>query len=377
MPDEPLVRGGDTPPKSAAGRQLMVRLIMVLVVAAIAAAGAWWYFSGRQTAPEWDRAADLSLAAPAGDAFRAETPWVTLKLAPTRAGQPNTLRVGFDWPEGTPEAASAPRPNIVAVTTAPVGDASAPQALALSPDSTGTDALSGSVTFTKGGWWRLSVEVDGAQQAASFYVLIPDPNVNGPGAVAGNATTADGEALYKRGLTGITSLNSVRYTQWQADGKGNAGISEHAVTAGGPDEPPGFSYRALGGMEAVVIGTTRWVKLPNEFGWTEQEGAISVPPSQWGEEYAGATQFTVLGEETIDGMQTQILSFLVPEVTEPRRQSAAWYLWWVDTESGRVRREAMVSRIHYMRNTFSDFDVPVALAPPISESAPAAGTPQP
>jgi hypothetical protein len=130
-------------------------------------------------------------------------------------------------------------------------------------------------------------------------------------------------------------------------------------------------------MEAIVIGTTRWVKLPNDLGWTEQEGAVSVPPAQWGEEYAGATQFTVLGEESIDGVSTQIVAFLVPEVTEPRRQSAAWYLWWIDTESGRVRREAMASRIHYMLNTFSDFDVPVVLAPPASEATPAAGTPLP
>jgi hypothetical protein len=130
-------------------------------------------------------------------------------------------------------------------------------------------------------------------------------------------------------------------------------------------------------MEAVVIGTTRWVKLPGDLGWTKQEGAVSVPPSQWGEEYAGATQFTILGEETIDGARTQILSFLVPEVSEPRRQSAAWYLWWVDSESGRVRKEAMVSRVHYMLNNFGDFDVPVALTPPDQIGTPVAGTPTP
>jgi hypothetical protein len=33
----------------------------------------------------------------------------------------------------------------------------------------------------------------------------------------------------------------------------------------------------------------------------------------------------------------------------------------------------MVSRLHYMRNAFSDFDVPIALAPPGDAATPVAG----
>jgi hypothetical protein len=36
----------------------------------------------------------------------------------------------------------------------------------------------------------------------------------------------------------------------------------------------------------------------------------------------------------------------------------------------------MVSRLHYMRNTFSDFDVPIVLSPPQEAATPvASGTP--
>ena len=64
-----------------------------------------------------------------------------------------------------------------------------------------------------------------------------------------------------------------------------------------------------------------------------------------------------------------------PELTEPRR-TVAWYLWWVGEETGYVRKEAMASRLHYMLNAFSDFDVPIALAPPTEPATPvASGTP--
>ena len=56
-----------------------------------------------------------------------------------------------------------------------------------------------------------------------------------------------------------------------------------------------------------------------------------------------------------------------------RRRTVAWYLWWVGEETGHVRKEAMVSRLHYMRNAFSDFDVPIALAPPGEAATPVAG----
>jgi len=168
----------------------------------------------------------------------------------------------------------------------------------------------------------------------------------------------------------------VRFTQWIADGRGNAAVAEHGVTAGDGDSPPGFTYRAAGGMEAVIIGSTRWIKLAGDFGWEEQEGAMVVLPSDWDEEYLGATGFTILGEETIDGERCQILAFVVPELSEPRRQTVAWYLWSVGEETGHVRRESMVSRLHYMHNSFTDFDVPITLSPPQAAATPvASGTP--
>jgi hypothetical protein len=375
-PDTTLVRHDDTRPSPARGRSWLPIALAAIALALVAAGAGWWYLNSRQVIPEWDRLPALDLAAPAGDAFQGDTPWVTLRLTAARPGAENLLRVQITPRTGqaTPISTSAPSGRITSLTAQPLaGDPNAAETLALQPDPQTEGPFIASSSLDQAGWWRLSVGVDAVEATAEFYLLIPDPNLNGPGAVSTTVSSAAGEALYRRGLETITTLRDVRFTQWIADGRGNAALSAHAVTAGGGTTPPGFTYRALGGMEAIVIGSTRWVRLPDSPDWEEQEGATVVLPSEWGEEYTGATGFTILGEETIDGERCQLLAFVAPELTEPRRRTVAWYLWWVGTETGYVRREAMVSRLHYMFHAFGDFDVPIALAPPRETVTPVAG----
>jgi hypothetical protein len=343
-----------------------------IVLVAIAAA-AWWFLAGpaTSTAPDWERLTTLDLAAPAGDAFQDGTPWINLIINPARPGEANSLSVSLRPPPGTPVPLPPAGEVITALAARPLSGAAEP--LNLTPDVAG--ALEASAPLDHAGWWKLSVTVDGSRETADFYLLLPDPNLNGPGAVQVSESSPEGEALFQRGLDAIHALRTVRFTQWLADGRANVGVSQHAVSAGGDGTPAAFTYRALSGMDAVVIDSTRWILLPGELGWERQEGATVVPPSEWGEEYLGATGFTILGEETIDGEPCQLLAFVVPEVTEPRRQSAAWYLWWVGTETGHVRREAMVSRVHYMLNQFSDFDAPLEIVPPEMASPVPNGTP--
>jgi hypothetical protein len=377
MSDASLVRDPEPNARPASrGRIIAIAAVAAVLLAAIAG-GAWWYVKGRQAVPDWARVPDLNMSAPAGDAFQEGTPWVRLQLVPARPNDVNTVRVSLHTRQGTPVAGEAGGASIASVTAQSLTGPANPETVALDPEP-GTDgAFLASAQFSAPGWWRIAVEVSGAEAPAEFFLLFPDPNINGPGAVARSNASAEGDALYQRGMSAITSLHSVRFTQWLSDGRGNAAVSEHAVTAGGDGEPAGFTYRAAGGMEAVIIDSTRWVLLKGELGWTRQEGAVSVPPSEWGEEYTGATGFTILGEETVDGEPCQILAFVVPEIVEPRRQTAAWYLWWVGKETGHVHEEAMVSRVHYMHNTFSGFDEPIELQPPAMAATPVAGTATP
>lgn len=377
MTETPLVRGDDTPERPIPRRSWLPIAIVALALALLAGGAAWWYLSRSQAIPDWERVPVLDLAAPAGDAFLDDTPWASLQVSPARPGEENALRVKITprTQQGTPIPATDSR--IVALTAQPLSVVStAPESLELQADPNDGDVLMATSSLDEAGWWRFRAEVDGVAEASEFHLLIPDPNINGPAAVPTSGSSPEGEALFQRGMEAITTLRDVRFTQWIADGKGNSALSEHAVTAGGDGAPPGFTYRAAGGMEAINIGSTRWINLPGDLDWQKQEGATVVLPSEWDEEYFGATGFTIIGEETIDGEPCQLLAFVVPELSEPRRQTVAWYLWWVDQETGHVRQETMVSRLHYMLNRFSDFDVPFALAPPEARATPvASGTP--
>jgi hypothetical protein len=367
MTDAPLLQPEEPAPRAANRSRLAVAVVAVVVV--VLAAGGWWYLNGRQTIPDWERLATLDLVAPAGDAFAADTPWVRLQLAADDTAGAIPFRVSIDTARGAP----VPAPRIVGISSEHLGSGEAiPVSLPASP-SAGDQTLL--LRSNEAGWWRWSVEVAGAAEPATFTLLVPDPNLNGPNAIPTTSSSPEAEAVYRRGLAAMTALRSVRFTQWIADGKGNTGVAEHTVTAGDGDSPPAFSFRALDGLEAIVIGETRWIKRPGAPDWQRQEGAQVVLPAEWGEEYSGATGFTLLGEETIAGERCQLVAFTAPELTEPRRRTVAWYLWWVGAESGQVRRETMVSRVHYMRNDFTDFDAPIVIAAPETAATPVAGTP--
>lgn len=360
----------NTMSRPSATPRIAASILGVLLLLAILAGAGWWFFA-RSTPPDWDRAASLDLFAPAGDAFDENTPWVTLTFAPAAINSDVPIALRLENRQGTPTPA-ATSTTIIAASMQPLGGPTEPLTLATS----GEGAATTSARFPQAGWWRISVVTSAGDTPATFDFIVPDPNVAGPGAVPAPQTQPDAEALYRQGLEALTTLQSVHYVQWMADGRGNGAISEHSVSGGTATEPPEFLYRAAGGMEAIMIGDVRWVQLPNDLGWTKQEGAVIVPPSEWGSEYEGATQFAVVGQEDVHGVPTTIVSFLVPEVTEPQRRTAAWYAWWIDPATGHILRETMVSRSHYMLNTFSDYDAPLDLQPPALEGTPVA-TPRP
>lgn len=375
MSETPLIRQEEAPPRTPRRTPWAPIVVAAAVAALVAAAVSWWFFAGRQAIPDWERLTVLDLAAPAGDAFADETPWVVLQLSPARPGDQNTLRLSLESPRGSPLPATEAASRIESLTARPLASDASAEDLVLQPEPGPDGAMAATAPLDRAGWWRFRVEVAGAERPAEFHLMLPDPNINGPNAVPGSPSSAEAEAVIQRGLAATAALQSVRYTQWNSDGAGNSSVSEHAVAVGGDGGEPSLTFRITGGMEAVIIGSTRWVKLLGDLGWQEQEGGAFLPPSEWGDEYSGATGFTLLGEETIDGERTQIVSLLAPELSEPRRRTAAWYLWWVGTETGQVRRETMVSRRHYMLNQFTDFNEPMQIVPPNEAGPPAAGTP--
>ena len=372
MTDAPLIATDAAAQPAAQRKRWFAVAVIVLVLVLVAAGAGWWWFNARQSIPDWERLPEIVLTAPAGDALAEETPWVRLRLAPLRASAENALRVSLEAPRGNPVSATADGPRIVAMTAQPLDGAATPsEPLALAADPETDGAYGATSPLNQQGWWRFSVEVEGTAAPAEYFLLVPDPNINGPNAVPNFPSSAEAEVVFRRGLAAMTALQSVRYTQWIGDGR-NAIVSEHRVVGGGDGTPPALSLRVIGGMDMIIVGSTRWVRPPGDIGWQRQEGAAFLPPSEWGEEYTEATGFTLLGEETIDGEPTQIVAFVAPELTEPSRRTVAWYLWWVGTETGQVRKEAMVYRRHFMLKEYMDFNEPLQILPPDEEGTPAA-----
>ena len=348
--------------------------VAAIALALIAAAAGWWFLNNRQAIPEWDRLPALDFAAPAGDAFASDTPWVNLRLMTARPGEENMLRVQITprTPEATPVPASAPPAQITSLTAQPLsGEPDAAETLALQPDPENEGAFIASSPLDQAGWWRLSVEVEGAEDAGRVLSPHSRPEPQRSQRRPQSESSPEGEALFRRGIEVLTGLRDVRFTQWIADGQGNASISEHAVTTGDGNSPPGFAYRAVGGMEAIFIGSTRWIKLPGDPGWEQARGRHHRPalglgrgvhrrdrvhdPGR-GDDRRGALPAARLRRTGADGPATD--RCLVSVVGRRR--------------AGHVRKEAMASRLHYMLHEFGDFDVPIVLSPPGEAATPVA-----
>ncbi len=306
--------------------------------------------------------AQIQLSLPAAGPERADGPWVRLDAAPLRTGA-NRFAVAWLPSKGAAPSAEGVRQVTLALTPlAPTGEPVTAEAAA---QGDGTFVAEG-VNLPAAGWWRIATTLETDQLGAvtvPFDLVVPDPNINGTAAAPHPASQSDARALYQRGLAAMTGLHRVRFWQTMANGLGVVALSAHAVRDDSGGATPAFTYHAYGGLDAVVIGDEMWRRTPGT-PWATAEAAPMIQPSAWGEEYAGATGFVLGGEATLGGERCRIIAFQTPDLTEPRTQVAAWYLWWIGETSGEVHREVMISRAHYMTNDFTDFDVPLTITPP-------------
>src|SRR5687767_4956242 len=215
--DPALVRHDDVPASPARPRSWLPVAFAAIALALIAAGAGWWYLNNRQAIPDWDRLPVLDLAAPAGDAFRDETPWVNLRLMTAGPGEEHVLgvRITPRTQQVTPVPSSSPSARITALTAQPLSSEAAAETLALQPDPEIDGAFIAASPLVEAGWWLLSVEMGGAEDA-EFYLLIPDPNLSGPGAVPTTGSSPEAEAQFRRGSETLTALRDVRFTQWIA-----------------------------------------------------------------------------------------------------------------------------------------------------------------
>lgn len=301
----------------------------------------------------------IDLAAP--PSVDAESDLVTrLKVSPAKPGD-NEVSVFFTTLDGAPVPAS--EVALVRLDFQSL-DHEAEQRGIVAEPAEGDVFVTKGVQLSLNGWWRVNVLVRRLGQSdltVPFYLLLPDPNIHGMDAPDVPEGSPDAEALYQRGLASLTSLQSVRWSQRLTGGTGTAVILEFAVRASNGDEPPAMAIRSRE-LESIQIGDQRWQRQPGG-DWIETEAGRILPPSAWGETYEGATGFRLGITEEINGEPVQVVTFHVPATD---RYVAAWYAWWIGQESGQLYRLAMISRLHYMIDDYSEFNEPLTIAPPTS-----------
>jgi putative copper export protein len=288
----------------------------------------------------------------------------TLYLSPGEPG-PNDIGVGMADKTGAPIPAD--QIQRVMLDFESLTNQTEQLNIEAAPDADGIWRASG-MQLSIADWWRITVTVRraGVQDVVTpFYLLLPDPNLNGFDGATGDSDP-DAEAVFQRGLQGMTSLHSASFTQQLSSGSaGTIVFSQTKVNDGADGTTPAMSV-STETTTVITIGDQRWIGQAGGR-WGQTGSNPPVPPSEWGQDYAAATDFRLGGVEEINGEQAQIISFYAPETY----LAPAYYVWWVGVDSGRVLQVAMVSRVHYMTEQFGDFNAPIEITPPVNES----GTP--
>ncbi|HEV2067003.1 MAG TPA: CopD family protein, partial [Thermomicrobiales bacterium] len=234
------------------------------------------------------------------------------------------------------------------------------------------------------GWWQVTAAIDriGAERAtAPFYILLPDPNTSGMDAPPDPPTEPEAEAVFQRGLSAMTSWNSVRWTESLGSGEDVLVIARFAITDGKGAGPPAFDQETLysgsfapgadgsapavpttNSRRSVSIGDRGWLRT-SDGAWLEEPSRRFSVPSEWGSIYRGATNIRLGTTQVVNGEEAQIITFRSPDRPD---QSEAWFAWWVGKDSGDVLQVAMIARSHYMVWQYVDINADIRIDPPVS-----------
>lgn len=121
--------------------------------------------------------------------------------------------------------------------------------------------------------------------------------------------------------------------------------------------PNRLAYTIVNGPQAVVIGGTRWDKLPGGRWERSETEPLKQPEPFWGSD--PRTNARLLGTGNVDGRIVKLASFYDPHLP-------AWFVLSVDPTSGRLLALHMTAQAHFMRHRYADFDKPLEIVPPAS-----------
>jgi len=207
--------------------------------------------------------------------------------------------------------------------------------------SCGLGCFAGHGMLGNAGLWQLKVDIDSNRGAISISERVPLPAPEGSSALA---RTLSAEEALKTAVMTETLSGSV----------------------GGPTYVSTYRFQAPDRAQITLKDTTQILIGQQEFrregGGPWQKSTFPAPGFSWPTGYyrdfwQGAAAARVVGTETVDGVPSQMITFVRPDVP-------AWFRVWVSESGGIIQREEMRAEGHIMDHAFSDLNGPISVQPP-------------
>jgi copper transport protein len=121
--------------------------------------------------------------------------------------------------------------------------------------------------------------------------------------------------------------------------------------------PNRLAYRIAGGPQAVIIGGTRWDRLPGGKWERSEQDPLTQPLPFWGADPVRNAR--LLGPGRVGGRPVRVVSFYDPKLP-------AWFELSLEPRTSRLLALRMTAQAHFMRHRYSGFDRPLEIVPPRS-----------
>jgi putative copper export protein len=244
----------------------------------------------------------------------------------------------------------------VGLAASPLGKQVAARVTALGPDGTGIDGLQVRVAGAEAeacgaGCYAATVplpapprtvdvrlEGEGVRPATVRFML--PPRWPAPAAAA----------LVTRADRTFRELRSLVIREHLASSATNAITTTYHVVA-----PNRLAYKIVNGPQAVVIGGTRWDKLPGGRWERSQTEPLQEPEPFWGSDPRKNAR--LLRKARVHGREVEVASFYDPRLP-------AWFVLSIEPTTGRLLALRMTAQAHFMRHRYTGFNEPVSIVPP-------------
>ncbi len=265
------------------------------------------------------RAGDITMGSHAGQVL------VGLTVRPGRPGK-NELLLYLLPLEGDDAAAGLKAELAVGTTSLPLAEC-------------GDTCRQTTASLTGGDTVRVTVEGEKGGLASFQLPGLPAP---------------DGSALLDRAQQRIHQLTTYRLYETLSSGLGTTIPATYEYQA-----PNRLRSVVSGRSESIWIGTDRYTRDHPGGPWQLEKGGPPIPvPSFIWDYFKPFVDPRMLGQATVDGVRTTIVSF-----TDGQKGTPIWFRLWIDPE-GLVRRAEMRAPGHFMNDRYYDLDKPFTISAP-------------